>query len=234
MEAGYSTRPMGWHIWLQKVDRMRVDDELRKSVVFIGQIGPNGFIPVGTGFVVSADTMGMRFDHVVTARHNLEMIQGETVYIRVNKIGGGADTVQTKRSEWRFIKDRKGGRYIDVAVLPTRGVAIDGSKLDVRPIPDPLILPSEDEASRMDLMAGAPVVTIGLFTSHYGEAHNIPIVRQGNIATMRDPANMVSTTRGYMDAYLVELRSLGGLSGSPVFLLIEPYWLTERKKPRKI
>jgi hypothetical protein len=36
---------------------------------------------------------------------------------------------------------------------------------------------------------------------------------------------MVLTKRGYMDAHLIELRSLGGISGSPVFFATEPYWI---------
>lgn len=69
---------------------MRVDDQLRKCVVFIGMVGPSGFVPVGTGFVVTSETLGMRFDHVVTARHNLELIQGDVIWLRVNKVGGGS------------------------------------------------------------------------------------------------------------------------------------------------
>ena len=45
---------------------------------------------------------------------------------------------------------------------------------------------------------------------------NIPITRIGNIAAM--PDEPVSTKLGPMDAYLVESRSIGGLSGSPVFV----------------
>ena len=193
---------MGWHVWLQVFERMRANKKLRRCVAFVGQVGPTGFGPVGTAFVVSSETSGKRFDHVVTARHNLEMIWGDKIYLRVNKVGGGAEVVTTLREDWHFIPTKKGQRYIDVAVLPTYGAAVDGSTVDAMPVPLNSIH-DDKSADRADLMEGAPVITIGLFTSHYGEAHNIPIVRQGHIATMNDPDNPVPTTRGDMDAYLV-------------------------------
>ena len=52
--------------------------------------------------------------------------------------------------------------------------------------------------------------------NHYGQHKNIPIVRVGNIAAM--PEERVATQMGLIDAYLVEARSIGGLSGSPVFV----------------
>jgi hypothetical protein len=57
---------------------------------------------------------------------------------------------------------------------------------------------------------------MGLFKSHYGEQRNIPIIRIGNIAAL--PEEPVQTHYcGPTDAYLVEVRSIAGLSGSPVF-----------------
>ena len=57
----------------------------------------------------------------------------------------------------------------------------------------------------------------GLFIRHSGKKKNIPIIRAGNIAAMPEEP-LYSNAFGDMDAYLIELRSLGGLSGSPVFL----------------
>ena len=63
---------------------------------------------------------------------------------------------------------------------------------------------------------GDEVSTIGLYASHYGATKNIPVVRTGNIAMM--PDEPVLTNRGYVKAYLIETKSIVGLSGSPVFL----------------
>src|SRR5260370_20532817 len=61
---------------------------------------------------------------------------------------------------------------------------------------------------------GDEVVIPGLFLSHLGTLQNQPIARTGNGAAMR--GGPVPTSRGPMDAYLVEMRSVGGISGSPV------------------
>ena len=65
------------------------------------------------------------------------------------------------------------------------------------------------------IRVGSPVGLTGLFVHHHGSSRNIPIVRSGNIAAM--PDEPVSTKRGLMTAFLIEVRSIGGLSGSPVF-----------------
>jgi hypothetical protein len=48
---------------------------------------------------------------------------------------------------------------------------------------------------------------------------NIPVLRIGTLAAM---PSLVSTKIGHIEAYLIEARSLGGLSGSPVFLNMGP------------
>jgi hypothetical protein len=53
---------------------------------------------------------------------------------------------------------------------------------------------------------------------HLGFAKNIPILRTGNIAMIPDE-RIPTGNFGDMEAYLIEARSIGGLSGSPVFTL---------------
>jgi hypothetical protein len=60
------------------------------------------------------------------------------------------------------------------------------------------------------------VFTVGLFTYHAGTQRNMPIVRYGNIAML--PDEPIQVEGGFADVYLVEARSIGGLSGSPVFV----------------
>ena len=63
---------------------------------------------------------------------------------------------------------------------------------------------------------GDEVTVVGLYTSHYGEIKNRPIIRIGHIAAM--PEEPVRTQNGIVAGYLIEMRSIAGLSGSPVFL----------------
>lgn len=64
---------------------------------------------------------------------------------------------------------------------------------------------------------GNEVRIIGLFPLHHGTTRHRPIVRGGNISLF--PADRIATPIGAIEAYLVETRSLGGLSGSPVFAI---------------
>src|SRR5262249_20043949 len=74
-----------------------------------------------------------------------------------------------------------------------------------------------DEFARQTIGLGAQIAIVGLFRSHYGKNRNVPIVRVGNISAL--PGEPVFTRyTGYISAYLVEARSISGLSGSPVFV----------------
>lgn len=56
-----------------------------------------------------------------------------------------------------------------------------------------------------------------MFRHYHGLRKNIPVVRVGNLATLAE--EQVETQRfGLIAAYLLEARSIGGISGSPVFI----------------
>jgi hypothetical protein len=63
---------------------------------------------------------------------------------------------------------------------------------------------------------------VGRFVNHEGRQRNTPTARFGNISMMPwEPVR--NPLRGAQESFLVETRSLGGYSGSPVFLHILPY-----------
>jgi hypothetical protein len=66
-------------------------------------------------------------------------------------------------------------------------------------------------------LGGDETFIVGLFKSHYGRQRNEPIIRVGNLAMMRSES-VYTNYCGYTEAYLVEARSISGLSGSPVFV----------------
>jgi hypothetical protein len=74
--------------------------------------------------------------------------------------------------------------------------------------------------SENEVGPGDEVFVTGLFRHHHGATRNIPIIRIGALACMGE--EKVSTSFGEMDALLIEARSIGGLSGSPVFLHLGP------------
>jgi hypothetical protein len=67
---------------------------------------------------------------------------------------------------------------------------------------------------------GDEVFITGLFRHHGGTRQN-PIVRVGNIASFAEE-KIQTENFGQILGYLIEARSLGGLSGSPVFVNLGP------------
>jgi hypothetical protein len=63
------------------------------------------------------------------------------------------------------------------------------------------------------------VLVIGRFINHEGKQRNTPSVRFGHIAQM--PHEPIKRDDGYLqESFLVEAKSIGGYSGSPVFTYI--------------
>jgi hypothetical protein len=63
---------------------------------------------------------------------------------------------------------------------------------------------------------GDETSTIGLYSRVPGRNDNVPVVRVGNIAMM--PGELICCSDDVdRELYLIEMRSTGGLSGSPVF-----------------
>jgi hypothetical protein len=195
---------------------VRVPDAIFKGVAYIGQVA--GYDALGnaygdfegTGFFVqipSQNLVGTSFVYIVTAKHVLTNIKND-VYILLNGKDGGVKQLKNIGPEWWSHPTDKSA---DVAV---RQVAFqdDVDFLAVRPAD---FIVSEDISSGQ-VVPGDEVFMAGLFSPAPGIKRNLPITRHGNIAML--PEEQIETEFGYADVYLVEARSIGGLSGSPVFV----------------
>lgn len=197
---------------------MRVSDRVRECVLFIGTTAGGQFVPYGTGFVTASNTGGRHFQQIITARHVIDQIPGNTVYIRGNLKAGGTEVFASDKSDWLFHPAPGKNRMVDVAVLPSH---VPPEIFSLVHIVIDQEVATEDVIADQSIGVGDDVFVTGLFTSHIGEVRNIPIVRCGTIAAM--PEEPIWTAEGYADAYLIEARSIGGLSGSPVFVHIAPF-----------
>ena len=188
-------------------------DGLRKCVVFLGYEDRNGD-PHGVGSAFWIINSGQNYHpaYLVTAAHVLREIRkhGEGVIIRENSAEGASWKRGANINHWKIHPDKT----VDVAMLklPIEGdhggwytgqfVTKESAKVDLKHI---------------DL--GDEVFFPGMFWHHKGSARNIPIVRTGNISALREEKiDTGDDEYGPIDAYLVESRSVGGLSGSPVFM----------------
>jgi hypothetical protein len=149
--------------------------------------------------------------YAVTAKHVITGIQAEDiekVSFRLNFSDKPLDYLESSLADWRF---HPTDRAADVAVLPVE--LPDGT--DHLSLPAGIFLRPEVAADK-NLTVGDVIFYTGLFWQLTGAKRNAPIARIGNIAAM--PGEPIETEDGPMDAYLVEARSMGGLSGSPVFI----------------
>jgi hypothetical protein len=205
---------------------MLIPEVIKKCVVFVGvESTKGGSSPVhwgGTGFFVmleSGSLSNIHFMYLVTAGHVAKQLKGQRFFIRANTKDGhsvtfqGDDTVKW----WSHPEDDAA----DVAVFPfpTLPEALIG-RLDYSALPTTVFL-NENDRAKEGIGEGNEVVIVGLFSRHAGNSKNLPLVRMGTVA-MFPEERIPIRNYGNMDAYLIEARSIGGLSGSPVFVLHHP------------
>lgn len=209
---------------------MFVSDFVRQSVLFLGNkdAKTSKFHPRATAFVVSIHEGGIGFRFIVTAEHAIAGFskKGWDIYVRSNLINGGIREDNWVNGRW-YCHPNVGST--DVALAPIdfnpdeefKSILLrtDGSMASQGGISG-----TSEVLQEKKIGLGDEVFIVGLFRSHYGLQRNVPILRVGNLAMMK--GEPVKTDYcGYTEAYLVEARSISGLSGSPVFIhvpLFEP------------
>jgi hypothetical protein len=196
---------------------MRVPSQARRSVIFLGVLKSGGvFTPRATAFLIitrEADNDWM-FPYIVTAEHVVSgiLLSGEAIYCRYNMKDGTVRTESLASAHWSYYPTERDDHRTDVAATALMH-STDMMDHDFIPLPEDGFTIG---GSQKRFGLGSQVFAIGLFRSHFGQDRNIPIVRVGNISAM--PEEPISTKLGFMDAYLIETRSIAGLSGSPVFV----------------
>jgi hypothetical protein len=196
---------------------VQVPHELRKCVCFVG--GQRGHLRgVGAAFFVG-DPLGLHDAaavYVVTAKHCVQPLDAKAegpfdkTWLRVNLRHAGSMHLEIPPEKWTCHESA------DVAVLP---LALNMHTFDY------LYYPVRHGATaefikRHSVTPGEDVFITGLLISHPGKSRVLPIVRVGNIAAF--PEDPITLLTGQDSAYLVEVRSLGGLSGSPAFVHLLP------------
>ncbi len=195
---------------------MRISDHVLRSVGFIGEVqersesGVRGDL-CATGFFVRVpSTVRGAYLYFVTARHVARDLRDRDVYVLVNKLGGGTTEI--------LAASRLYGIYtLSTARAMSRLFRWPSSSPDADLLPIPInefLTPESIEEFSIGI--GDEVFATGFFSEIPNTTRNIPILRHGNIAMM--PTEQLQTDLGFADVYLVEARSIGGISGSPVYV----------------
>jgi hypothetical protein len=196
---------------------MRIPEELLSSVVFLVTKEPGeqdcDKKCRGTAFFVgmwSEANKDWGYPYLVTAKHNIAKAKkdGLELYVRINRTDEKSEDIRID-GDWIYPDDPS----VDLAVL----LFSPGKPYWYMPLAQQM---QADESRLQDLGVGIgdEIVIAGLFTRRTGREKNLPIVRFGNIAAMPEEPLYDSKTGLDYQAYLIEARSFGGLSGSPVFV----------------
>jgi hypothetical protein len=167
----------------------------------------------GTAFIVTVPgTQDNDFAFMVTARHVAEKLEGNDFYIRANKKRGGMVELRgfADNPWWYHPTERE---FIDCAI--TLFAPAQLRELDVEHVPIGLFA-DEEKIKANNVGIGDEVFIAGLFTKVTETAQNVPIVRIGNVAMMLQ--ERIPFHDGMYTVHLIESRSIGGLSGAPVFV----------------
>ena len=221
LDTRIPSRPV-YHLLGEKESLMRIPDDLQKCVAFVQYKDASGDLKFGgTAFFVClpmSDIPGGIYSYAVTAHHVIHNIRKLTtdsrVYLRLNFRNAKAQPVSTPIHRWYT---HPTDDSVDIAVVPfAMNVAWDHLPYPVASFADEACI------SKKGVGMGDEVFLMGLFVHHRATERNTPIVRIGNIAAM--PEEPIRTYGKYfdeMEAYLIETRSIAGLSGSPVFVNLQ-------------
>lgn len=206
---------------------MLIAKKMTDCVCFVCGVRSNGeYEPLGTGFFIGVPIGSPESPRyvavVVTALHVINEIEAvgradTRTFLRVNTKEGGVEYVYIPAENWirHDVEDQIENGIVDAAVCWFPGNNSPTGKYDYLLMPVSNEIAFREFLEDEDIGTGDDVFFTGLFTHHTETKQNEPIVRSGIIAAM---PGTISTRSGRQHAFLVESRSMGGFSGSPVFV----------------
>ncbi len=193
-------------IWEEVVPR--ISNELPAAVVYLYDSESDaraGASNGGTGFLVSYPEQRQNIYAVANAH-----VVSDSQFIRVNARDTAMDRFAIFKGDWKC--HDKGD---DVAAC--RITSLDLATHDFQTINASTFV-SPQLLADLDIGLGEDLFMVGRFINHEGKERNLPTARFGSIARMADEP---IPDDGYLqDAFLVEIRTIPGYSGSPVFVHI--------------
>lgn len=194
----------------------RIPDDLLDFCVYLyptEAAAQSGSIAGGSGILLgthSTNAAGMSHTYVVTNAHVIANLA--TPVLRINRTDGSrSEPYPTDAKDWLP------GQPDDLSALPM-GLLPTSSSLDFDEWGA-----TPEELAEHNFGAGDDVFMVGRLTVQRGREseRNRPVVRFGNLALM--PGEPVRDGRNVpVEAFLVDMRSRSGFSGSPVFGEIPP------------
>jgi hypothetical protein len=202
---------------IQRETEVQIDDQFVHCVAFIGVDTARGFRPEGTCFFLNVSEEEQTFTYAITAGHVIHNFPRDTITVRAQrKAGLPPKKYETQRAEWVFHHDR----HVDICAyaINWRNWDVDGD-LNILSLTVPQILLTQELGDHFGFGLGSDIFMPSAFIYVAGEKQNIPVVRFGNIAAMPIEPFVGSPRK---PPFLIETRSIGGMSGSPVLFHTDP------------
>ena len=191
----------------------RIPDAYLECVVYLYRSevdAEDGVHAGGSGFLVGMMSEGlsteMVFLYVVTNKH----VVRDCTVIRMKTKIGQKTVMLTKKSDWVHHPD---GDDLSACVI-----SFDPNEFRFKYAERTSFL-TKEIVDTFKIGPGDDVFMVGRFINHEGRQLNLPSVRFGNIAQM--PIEPIKTESGFwQESFLIEIKSVGGYSGSPLFVQI--------------
>lgn len=157
--------------------------------------------------------------YVVSNRHNIAKVCRPKTVVRLNSNDGATSLIAARPDDW-ICSDQH-----DLAVLPIdykshyKSLAVSVKSF----LTTAIVLEEE-------IGLGDEVFMVGRFVNHDGKQRNLPSIRFGHISMMADEAEPVrhnTNPSGFQVSFLIEVHSIPGYSGSPVF--VRPFPMPQLK-----
>lgn len=209
---------------------MRILDSIKDCVCFLsiqytGGAEAGKYRSIGTGLFVLVHERDWDFLYLITAKHIIDWAKRnnfKTLYARLNTQDGSFKYMDVG-FEWIRYTDN---HDIDIAATP---VPLPPQEFQYQALPIRMVA-TDEKIVEHGIGIGDDVFVTGLFSRREGSQRNRPIVRIGALAAMPDEPLTSKSGKHFM-AYLIELLSIGGLSGSPVYVFIDNQRCVDPKIP---
>lgn len=195
---------------------MLINSETLETILYIYSSKNEAYLGKsagGTAFLVGIPSVNLpdvTYLYIITNTHVVQKA-GITPTIRFNKTNGETYAKSTNASDWIYFPGN------DLACAPISG---NLNKLKYRALNISMFL-TKELAIQNSVGIGDEIFVCGKFFDEYGKQYNNPISRFGKIALY--PSIQIKHQHCIsQETIIVDAFSIGGLSGSPVFLHI-PY-----------
>jgi len=169
----------------------------------------------GSGFIVGIPCEGEQDKSWLIAVTNRHVVEQGNTFVRVNNKAGFTTVIEVPEPHWIFHPDGQ-----DLAIGPLR-LNADYHRVSFLNV---AALITKEKLAELEIGLGTDTFMVGRFVGRDGGQTNTPTLRFGHIAQM--PTLVKNEFGKLQESFLVETRSIGGFSGSPVLAYKQPLQIT--------